>query len=704
MYRKYIILFKLDFLEKSVLLFGEGARPLDIYSNISTLKGVGPKAAEKLNKCGIFNILDILLYFPRDYEFVDSNAEFENITGEDKQILKCKTTRFRSDIKTKTGKLLTTIDFEYNNHKVSAKWFNQRYIKNSFKIGEIYNLMGKFKRIGDTLEVVNPMIACEEALSSEIIPKYPLKGDISNKLFEKLINEILSHMEVKENLPKIIVEKYSLIPLNDAIRSIHFPDNKEVLEKAITRLKFQELFTYSLKLLLLKYKIKKNNNGIFFEWADELTAFKNKLPFPLTNAQTRVIREILRDQKSQSSMNRLIQGDVGSGKTIIALISIFNVIKNGYQCAFMAPTEILANQHFEEAKKIYRDFNVEIELLTGSTTLKEKQRIKERIKMNEPILVIGTHALFQDDVEFAKLGLIVTDEQHRFGVEQRSKLINKGKRADCLVMTATPIPRTLALYLYSDLDVSIIDELPPGRKKIDTRFYSEDKRDIAYDLAYDEIKKGRQVYIVCPLIEEDEKEELNSVETLYSDLKSGIFKELNVEILHGKMKGIEKEEIIKRFKSNETNVLISTTVIEVGVNVPNASVMIIENAERFGLSQLHQLRGRVGRGEYSSYCILIAKAKSNVTKKRMQIMTECSDGFLISEKDLELRGAGEMFGKKQSGDEGFVLANLYDDIKILKCARLEANNILQNECDSHKEIIYEISKNLEKSSKYICFN
>lgn len=697
-------MFKLDFLEKSVLLFGEGARPLDIYSNISTLKGVGPKAAEKLNKCGIFNILDILLYFPRDYEFVDSNAEFENITGEDKQILKCKTTRFRSDIKTKTGKLLTTIDFEYNNHKVSAKWFNQRYIKNSFKIGEIYNLMGKFKRIGDTLEVVNPMIACEEALSSEIIPKYPLKGDISNKLFEKLINEILSHMEVKENLPKIIVEKYSLIPLNDAIRSIHFPDNKEVLEKAITRLKFQELFTYSLKLLLLKYKIKKNNNGIFFEWADELTAFKNKLPFPLTNAQTRVIREILRDQKSQSSMNRLIQGDVGSGKTIIALISIFNVIKNGYQCAFMAPTEILANQHFEEAKKIYRDFNVEIELLTGSTTLKEKQRIKERIKMNEPILVIGTHALFQDDVEFAKLGLIVTDEQHRFGVEQRSKLINKGKRADCLVMTATPIPRTLALYLYSDLDVSIIDELPPGRKKIDTRFYSEDKRDIAYDLAYDEIKKGRQVYIVCPLIEEDEKEELNSVETLYSDLKSGIFKELNVEILHGKMKGIEKEEIIKRFKSNETNVLISTTVIEVGVNVPNASVMIIENAERFGLSQLHQLRGRVGRGEYSSYCILIAKAKSNVTKKRMQIMTECSDGFLISEKDLELRGAGEMFGKKQSGDEGFVLANLYDDIKILKCARLEANNILQNECDSHKEIIYEISKNLEKSSKYICFN
>ena len=424
----------------------------------------------------------------------------------------------------------------------------------------------------------------------------------------------------------------------------------------------------------------------------------------MTGAQTRVVREILRDQKSNSSMNRLIQGDVGSGKTIVALISIFNVIKNGYQCAFMAPTEILASQHFEESKKVFKDFNIEIELLTGSTTLKEKRRIKERIKTSEPILVIGTHALFQDDVEFGKLGLIVTDEQHRFGVEQRSKLINKGKRADCLVMTATPIPRTLALYLYSDLDVSIIDELPPGRKKIDTRFYVEAQRDIGYDLAYDEIKNGRQVYIVCPLIEEDEKEELNSVETVYNRLTNGIFKDLKVEILHGKMKGTEKNQIIKRFKNNDFNVLISTTVIEVGVNVPNASVMIVENAERFGLSQLHQLRGRVGRGEYSSYCILIAKAKSNTTKKRMQIMTECSDGFLISEKDLELRGAGELFGRKQSGDEGFILANLYDDIKILRCAKLEANNIIQNECDANRELINEISKNLEKSSKYICFN
>ncbi|MFT8347857.1 ATP-dependent DNA helicase RecG [Clostridium saccharoperbutylacetonicum] len=677
---------------------------MDIYSNISVLKGVGPKSMEKLNKCGIFNILDILLYFPRDYEFVDSNVAFENITGEDKQILKCEVVSFGRDIRTKSRKILTTIEFNYNNHKVAGKWFNQPYIKNSFKLGQICNLMGKFKRIGNTLEVVNPTITCEEALSSEIIPKYPLKGDISNKLLEKLINEILAVMKIKENLPKNIVEKYSLISLDEAIRSIHFPENKEFLDKAIIRLKFQELFTYSMKLLLLKYKIKKNNTGIYFEWAKELNILKERLPFPLTNAQTKVIRDILRDQKSNYSMNRLIQGDVGSGKTIVALIAIFNVIKNGYQCAFMAPTEILANQHFEEAKKIYKDFDITIELLTGSTSTKEKQRIKERIKSNEPILLIGTHALFQDDVEFLKLGLIVTDEQHRFGVEQRSKLINKGKRADCLVMTATPIPRTLALYLYSDLDVSIIDELPPGRKKIDTRFYLESKKDISYDLAYDEVKKGRQVYIVCPLIDEDEKELLNSVETVYNNLTTGVFKEFNVQILHGKMKSSEKDEIIKKFKNNEINVLISTTVIEVGVNVPNASVMIVENAERFGLSQLHQLRGRVGRGEYSSYCILIANAKSNVTKKRMQIMTESSDGFLISEKDLELRGAGEMFGKKQSGDEGFVLADIYEDMKILKCAKLEANSIIQNESGINSEIITELSKNLEKTSKYICFN
>lgn len=677
---------------------------MDIYSSISTLKGVGPKATEKLNRCGIFNILDILLYFPRDYDFIEGNVEFETIDGEEKLILLCEAKTFKRDVRTKNGKLLTTIDFQYGKHKVTAKWFNQPYVKNNFQKGSQYNLMGKFKRIGNMLEIVGPVVACGEAISNEIVPKYPLKGDISNKLFEKLINTILAQMNIKENLPQDILDKYKLVSLDSAIRSIHFPENKDMLEKAKTRLKFQELFTYSLKLLLLKYQLKKNSNGIKFEWVDELKVFKESLPFPLTNAQTKVVRDILRDQKSQCPMNRLIQGDVGSGKTIVALIAIFNVIKNNYQSVLMAPTEILATQHYEEAKKVYSQFNIEIELLTGGTSIKEKKRIKERIRGNEPILVIGTHALFQEDVEFGRLGLIITDEQHRFGVEQRSRLMNKGNKADCIVMTATPIPRTLALYLYSDLDVSVIDELPPGRKKIDTRYYEDSKRDIAYELAYDEIKKGRQVYIVCPLIEEDEKEQLNSVETLYEKLTSTIFKNLRVEILHGKMKGNEKDDIIKRFKNHESDVLISTTVIEVGVNVPNASVMIVENAERFGLAQLHQLRGRVGRGQYESYCVLIAKAKSNITKKRMMIMTESSDGFLISEQDLKLRGAGEMFGRKQSGDAGFALANLYEDINILRCAKQEAVNIIKDDSTVNRELVNEISRNLQRSSKYICFN
>ncbi|BBK77466.1 ATP-dependent DNA helicase RecG [Clostridium butyricum] len=677
---------------------------MDIYSSISTLKGVGPKATEKLNRCGIFNILDILLYFPRDYDFIEGNVEFETIDGEEKLILLCEAKAFKRDVRTKNGKLLTTIDFQYGEHKVTAKWFNQPYVKNNFQKGSQYNLMGKFKRVGNMLEIVGPVIACGEAISNEIVPKYPLKGDISNKLFEKLINAILGQMNIKENLPQDILDKYKLVSLDSAIRSIHFPENKDMLEKAKTRLKFQELFTYSLKLLLLKYQLKKNSNGIKFEWVDELKVFKESLPFPLTNAQTKVVRDILRDQKSQCPMNRLIQGDVGSGKTIVALIAIFNVIKNNYQSVLMAPTEILATQHYEEAKKVYSQFNIEIELLTGGTSIKEKKRIKERIRGNEPILVIGTHALFQEDVEFGRLGLIITDEQHRFGVEQRSRLMNKGNKADCIVMTATPIPRTRALYLYSDLDVSVIDELPPGRKKIDTRYYEDSKRDIAYELAYDEIKKGRQVYIVCPLIEEDEKEQLNSVETLYEKLTSTIFKNLRVEILHGKMKGNEKDDIIKRFKNHESDVLISTTVIEVGVNVPNASVMIVENAERFGLAQLHQLRGRVGRGQYESYCVLIAKAKSNITKKRMMIMTESSDGFLISEQDLKLRGAGEMFGRKQSGDAGFALANLYEDINILRCAKQEAVNIIKDDSTVNRELVNEISRNLQRSSKYICFN
>ncbi|MEW8955055.1 ATP-dependent DNA helicase RecG, partial [Clostridium sp.] len=470
------------------------------------------------------------------------------------------------------------------------------------------------------------------------------------------------------------------------------------------RLKFQELFTYSVKILMLKKHIKGNRRGIEFKISEELVLLKEKLPFSLTKAQSRVMREILIDEKKSSPMNRLVQGDVGSGKTIIAIIAIFNVIKNGYQGVFMAPTEILANQHYLEIIKVLNGFNVEVELLTGSTKGKEKLRIKERIKNGDPIIVVGTHALIEDDVEFKKLGMIITDEQHRFGVHQRSRLMNKNEEADVLVMTATPIPRTLSLYLYSDLDISIIDELPPGRQKIDTVFYNEENRNLGYELALEEIKKGRQVYIVCPLIEENEDLKIKSVEETYEYLVEGLLKGISIEILHGRMKPKEKDEIMKRFKDGETKVLISTTVIEVGVNVPNASVMIIENAERFGLSQLHQLRGRVGRGEYKSYCILIAKANNNVTKKRMQIMTMSSDGFYIAEQDLKIRGGGELFGFRQHGDNGLILSDFVEDIDILKAANKDAKLVVESDNMENLNVCKEIMNSLENTTKYICFN
>ncbi|MDU5412440.1 MAG: ATP-dependent DNA helicase RecG [Clostridium perfringens] len=677
---------------------------MNIYDDIGLVKGVGPKLKERLNKVGIFTVLDLLLYFPRDYEFLNDDISLNGDTSDEKAILKCRAKSYGSSIRTRNGKTLTTINFTYNNLKVIGKWFNQPYIKRNFILGNEYNLMGKFKKVNNTLEVINPLIPCKEANKSEILPIYTLKNGLTNKILVKLINEILKNMIIKENLPEEIVKKYKLISLDKAIRSIHFPEGRGELQSAINRLKFQELFTYSLKIIMMKAHIKKENSGISFKMSPLLKDLKESLPYTLTNAQSRTLREILLDQKRNIAMNRLVQGDVGSGKTLVALISMFNVYMNGYQTVLMAPTEILANQHYAETKKYLDKFGVDIELLTGSTKEKEKKRIKEKIASGKEIMLIGTHALIQDDVELNNLGLVVTDEQHRFGVEQRSRLINKNKRADVLVMTATPIPRTLSLYLYSDLDISIIDELPPGRKPIDTMLVDMNQRMKAYNFALKEVEKGRQFYIVSPLIEENEKLNLNSVEKIYEELKNGIFKDVRIEILHGKMAGKDKDIIINTFKNGEIKGIISTTVIEVGVNVPNSTMMIIENAERFGLAQLHQLRGRVGRGEHKSYCILIANTKNDITRRRMEIMTESSDGFYIAEEDLKLRGAGEVFGMRQHGDEGFILANVVDDINILKCANHEAKLIVNNINEDNKKLCTEIMRGIERNSRYICFN
>ena len=679
---------------------------MNVYSPITTLKGVGPKTKEQLEKCMIFNIMDLLLYFPRDYEFID-NYNKDKLANK-KVIIKVQVENIKRDVRTRTGKILTTIIFNDGEKAIVGSWFNQPYIKNYFKVGEEYILQGSLREYRGNLTINNPQILknkyAEKVEERKIIPKYPLKGDLKNNLLIKLVNSALENIAIGENLPRWIIEKYKFISLDKSIRTIHKPENQKELEESIRRLKFQELLAYCLKIASLKEYLKTATEGIGFKVSEETSDIIRTLPFKLTNAQNRVLEEIFKDQKKEKPMNRLLQGDVGSGKTIIALICLFNVIKNGYQGVMLAPTEILAIQHYEEALKLFKDFNLNIELLVVGVKTSLKKEIKEKLKKGEIDLIIGTHALIEDDVEFYNLGMVITDEQHRFGVMQRSKMLNKGRSIDTLVMSATPIPRTLTLSLYGDLDLSIIDELPPGRQKIDTYYVNDSYRKRVYNFALKEINDGRQVYIVCPLVEEKEELNLNSVEKLYNDLKADYFKEVEIAILHGKMKGKEKDAIMKEFKEGKIKALISTTVIEVGVNVPNATLMIIENAERFGLAQLHQLRGRVGRGKYKSYCILIAKVKNDIIRKRMEIMKSSNDGFFVAEEDLKLRGGGEIFGFKQHGSSNLLLADVIEDIHLLKIANVESKKIIDSNSEEDNKIKEEVKTKIKNNSKFICFN
>ncbi len=677
---------------------------MNIYDDITYVKGVGPKSAEKLNKCGIFNLLDLLLYFPRDYENIFAIQNLNEIQKKEKAILEVEVEKICRDIKTKTGKVMSTVIFTYEREKIKGIWFNQPYAKNSFSLGGKYLINGILEKKGKEYIISNAKIMRNTAkTSNDIMAKYPLKDNLNNTFLNKVITEVLSKVNIKENLPQKLLEKYEFMPLNDAIRNIHNPTDIMNLERARRRLKFQELFIYSLKLMMLK-NFNGYAKGIQFNIVSELKELKESLPFKLTEAQSKAVREILIDEKKPIPMNRLVQGDVGSGKTVVSLITMFNVVKNGYQVAMMAPTEILAKQHYSEAIKIYEPFGITVELLTGSITEKNKEVIKEKLKSGEIQVIIGTHALIEDNVVFNNLGMIVTDEQHRFGVGQRSKLNNKGENIDVLVMSATPIPRTLCLYLYGDLDVSIIDSLPPGRKPIDTYYINSSEKNRVYNFALREIQSGRQAYVVCPLVEENEDMKLSSVTAIYEELKKNYFRDVEIAILHGKMSNKDKNFIMDRFKNEEIKVLIATTVIEVGVNVPNSTIMIIENAERFGLAQLHQLRGRVGRGSYKSYCMLIANIKSETTKKRMDIMKNSNDGFYISEQDLKLRGSGEMFGSRQSGENGLILADLINDFNLFKIANEEAKELINSNDNENKRIVREIMSNLERSTKYICFN
>jgi len=675
---------------------------MNINDEITVIKGVGPKTKIALNKCGIFNILDLILYFPRDYEYDSFFESIQDIKESERVTIKVLIKDIKKDVYIRKNLILSTVLIKNGNLLLEAKWFNQPYIKNKIEVNREYIFSGILKIEKNKKIFINPEIKNVDKYSCIIKPKYNLTASISNNLLFKLINEVLSKFKFIESLPNTILNKYNLCSLDQAIRNIHIPENGSKLKQSKERLKFQELFSYCIKLeMLKKYR---ENQGISYKISSDLKLLKEKLPYNLTNAQNKVIREILIDEKKSKPMNRLIQGDVGSGKTIIALIALFNAIKNGYQGVLMAPTEILASQHFEEAKRLFSDFGVNIGLLLGSISKNEKNRVKEELKAGKIDIIVGTHALLEADVEFSNLGIIVTDEQHRFGVGQRNRLLNKNSRVDVLVMSATPIPRTLALTIYGDLEVSVIDELPPGRSKIDTFSIEKTKRNLAYEFALKEVKKGAQVYIVCPLVEENEEIKAISVEELFTDLKQKYFKDIPIEMLYGKMPPKLKDNIIENFRCNKVKVLVSTTVIEVGVNVPNATVMIIENAERFGLSQLHQLRGRVGRGNKKSYCILISDLKNEVSKKRMDIITKSNDGFYIAEEDLKLRGSGEIFGMNQHGEDGFSLANLIEDIDILKVASNEARILVKSNKEEDIIIKNKIIAKLKETSKLICFN
>ena len=662
---------------------------IDLDKDIKYIKGVGPNRATLLNKLGIFNLKDLITYFPREHEDrgkIKGIAELED--GEEALICAYPVARM-NEIRIRGNLTLCKLIVRDETGTMQITWYNQSYLKNTFKPNERYKFYGKVSKKYGKPEMQSPVYELESSNrnTGKIIPIYPLTYNLNQNTIRKIIENGLGEIEGKleETIPKYILDKYNLYDYNTAIRQIHFPDNFANFNLAKKRLVFEELFSMQLALLSLKNKYEIKKPGIEFSKDAKMSDVINILPFKPTGAQRRVLEEIDRDMESNKPMNRLLQGDVGSGKTVVALIAAYKAVKSGYQAVIMAPTAILASQHLETFNDILKDSGIRCELLISGITKKKKTEMLERLEKGEIDILIGTHAVLEENVKFNNLGLVVTDEQHRFGVRQRSIIVEKGNNPDVLVMTATPIPRTLALILYGDLDISIIDELPPNRKKIETYAVTKGMEQRVNNFVVKNVQEGRQCYVVCPLVEENEEIDAKSVMEIYEDYKTKIFPDLKVEYLHGKMKQKEKDAIMEEFKNGNIDILISTTVIEVGVNVPNSNIMIIENAERFGLAQLHQLRGRVGRGEYQSYCILKYQGNSQIIRERMKVISSTNDGFIISEKDLELRGSGEFFGTKQHGIPEFKIANLFEDIGILKQVQGIAMGIIDNDPLLEKE-------------------
>ena len=648
---------------------------MNLHQPLSVLPGVGPKSAEKFAKLGIETLQDLLLYFPFRYEDFQSKQVLDLEDGEkavisgivatpaNVQYYGFKRNRLRFSIK--QGEVILAVNF-----------FNQPYLADKVEVGANIAVFGKWDKAKASLTGMKLLAQVED----ELQPVYRVAQGISQTSLIKLIKTAFDQgldLLIEENLPQVLLERYQLLSRAEAVRAMHFPKDLAEYKQALRRVKFEELFYFQMQLQVLKMETKDVSNGLALAWQEEqLQEKKSQLPFPLTGAQERALAEILSDLKSPAHMNRLLQGDVGSGKTVVAGLAMYAVYTAGYQSALMVPTEILAEQHFESLSQLFPD--LKLALLTGSMKTAERKETLLAIELGQVDMVIGTHALIQDGVQYHRLGLVIVDEQHRFGVAQRRILREKGDNPDVLMMTATPIPRTLAITAFGDMDVSIIDQMPAGRKPIITRWVKHEQLEVVLDWIKKELVKGAQVYFISPLIEESEALDLKNAIDLEEELQAYFGGDARVSLLHGKMKSDEKEAIMQAFKNKEVDILVSTTVIEVGVNVPNATIMVIMDADRFGLSQLHQLRGRVGRGDKQSYAVLVANPKTESGKKRMKIMTETTDGFVLAEEDLKMRGSGEIFGTRQSGIPEFQVADIVEDYPILEEARKVASQIVQN--------------------------
>lgn len=672
---------------------------MEYNDKINVIKGIGDKTQAAFVKLGIETVQELLEHYPRAYdEFLPPISirdirEGETVTIEASLAMTPKVKKVRN-------LNILNVLVKDSSGSINLTWFNMVFLTKTLRMGTRYLFRGKASRKNGVLVMEQAGIYQKEdyyRLLKVLQPIYPLTDGISNNMIAKAMKQIHSDLEfAKDFIPKRTAKEYGLTNRTKALKEIHFPKDRESMVKARKRLVFDEFFLYTLALR----KLKENKNQQVSQYPmvnwKECKQLIEKLPFPLTGAQLRVWEEIKRDMLGEYPMNRLVQGDVGSGKTVLAVLSMLMAVKNGYQTCIMVPTEVLAKQHYKAIVSQLEDFGTTVSLLVGSMTAKEKRKVYEQIRDHEADIIVGTHALIQEKVEYHKLGLVITDEQHRFGVKQREALMTKGTKPHVLVMSATPIPRTLAIILYGDLDISIVDELPAKRLPIKNCVVDTNYRPTAYRFIEREAFEGHQVYVICPMVEESEAIEAENVIEYTERLKEAFPPHIIVEYLHGKMKAKEKNDIMERFAEGEIHVLVSTTVVEVGVNVPNATVMMVENAERFGLAQLHQLRGRVGRGHAQSYCIFVCGTHSKEAKERLEILNKSNDGFYIAGEDLKLRGPGDLFGIKQSGELEFKLGDIFNDADMLKQAAEAAKNL----SDQEVEAIFEEEPYLEQKILY----